>query len=193
MKIYKVFISSTFKDLQEERKGVIDALLSINCMPIAMEFFPGSEREPIDLITQKMDECDYYLLVVKGKYGSIHVEKGVSFSELEYDYAIGKNIPTLIFLYSEPQNLRVIETENDYALKKKLEEFLQKIVRHTVYGWTNPENLARGIAISMDYLVKHNPREGYSRLDTAAKDQNYLNAGIKTFDRIEKQEKNRVY
>ena len=36
-KKYSVFVSSTYTDLQEERKKVIDALLQMNCFPIGME------------------------------------------------------------------------------------------------------------------------------------------------------------
>ena len=39
-KIFQVFVSSTFEDLQEERKEVMQALLELDCMPAGMELFP---------------------------------------------------------------------------------------------------------------------------------------------------------
>lgn len=188
-KIFKVFISSTFEDLKEERKAVIDALLSINCMPIAMEFFPGSELEPVEVIRQKMDECDYFLLVVKGKYGSIHPETGISFTEMEYDYAIEHKIPTLIFLYSDIKNLKASEVEfEDPALKDKLESFREKVSKHTFAAWSNTDKLAREIIISMNFLIENSKKEGYVRVDKKL----YKNQ-VKTFDQVDIQEKKFSY
>ena len=39
-KRYQVFISSTFEDLQEERRQVMQALLALDCIPTGMELFP---------------------------------------------------------------------------------------------------------------------------------------------------------
>ncbi len=38
-KKYQVFVSSTYKDLKEERSGVITAVLGIGCIPVAMDSF----------------------------------------------------------------------------------------------------------------------------------------------------------
>ncbi len=37
---YQVFVSSTYRDLQEERQQVIQALLELDCIPAGMELFP---------------------------------------------------------------------------------------------------------------------------------------------------------
>ena len=44
-KRYQVFVSSTFEDLQEERKEVMQALLELDCIPSGMELFPASNAE----------------------------------------------------------------------------------------------------------------------------------------------------
>lgn len=41
----QVFISSTFKDLVEERRAVIQTLLEADCIPAGMELFPASDDE----------------------------------------------------------------------------------------------------------------------------------------------------
>lgn len=43
-KRYQVFVSSTFEDLQEERREVMQALLSLNCIPTGMELFPAADE-----------------------------------------------------------------------------------------------------------------------------------------------------
>ena len=49
-KRYQVFVSSTFEDLQEERREVMQALLSLDCIPTGMELFPAADDESWELI-----------------------------------------------------------------------------------------------------------------------------------------------
>ena len=39
-KRYQVFVISTYQDLQQERQEVMQALLSLDCIPTGMELFP---------------------------------------------------------------------------------------------------------------------------------------------------------
>jgi hypothetical protein len=70
-KKYQVFISSTYIDLQEERQEVMNALLELDCIPSGMELFPATNEEQWDLIKDVIDECDYYVLILGGRYGSL--------------------------------------------------------------------------------------------------------------------------
>jgi len=38
-------VSSTFRDLVEERQQVIQALLELDCIPAGMELFPAADDE----------------------------------------------------------------------------------------------------------------------------------------------------
>lgn len=42
-KRYQVFISSTFRDLQQERQAVLRAVLELDHMPAGMELFPAGD------------------------------------------------------------------------------------------------------------------------------------------------------
>jgi hypothetical protein len=44
---YQVFVSSTFSDLTEERKHVMQALLATKCIPSGMELFPAASTEQL--------------------------------------------------------------------------------------------------------------------------------------------------
>lgn len=46
-KFYQVFVSSTYKDLVEERLRISKGLLKKNCMPVGMEYFPATNRNEI--------------------------------------------------------------------------------------------------------------------------------------------------
>jgi hypothetical protein len=96
-KKYQVFVSSTYEDLQEERKAVMEALLQMNCFPVGMEYFNAADDSQWDVITSLIDECDYYVLIVAGRYGSIDEASGISYTQKEYEYAVKKNVPVISF------------------------------------------------------------------------------------------------
>ena len=69
-KRYQVFISSTFVDLKAERLAVLNQLLSINCIPVGMELFPAADEEQFAYIKKLIDESDYYVVIIAGRYAS---------------------------------------------------------------------------------------------------------------------------
>ena len=69
-KKYQVFISSTYEDLKEERKNVIETLLMIDCIPAGMEAFCAADEEQFEYIKKVIDLCDYYVLIIGKRYGS---------------------------------------------------------------------------------------------------------------------------
>src|ERR1700759_5047856 len=89
---YQVFISSTFRDLQEERQKVLQAVLELRAFPSGMEMFPSADDEQWQFIQEEILSSDYYVVVVAGKYGSL-ASDGRSFTEKEYDFAISSAKP----------------------------------------------------------------------------------------------------
>ena len=49
-KIYKIFISSTFKDLKDHRQKVIDAILKMQYLLVGMEMFNVSSDSQREII-----------------------------------------------------------------------------------------------------------------------------------------------
>ncbi len=70
-KRYQVFVNSTYTDLMEERNEVMQALLELNCMPAGMELFPAANEDQWNWIKRVIDESDYYVVIVAGRYGSV--------------------------------------------------------------------------------------------------------------------------
>ena len=81
---YQVFVSSTFADLKDERQKVIQALMEMDCIPAGMELFPAANDEQWEFIKRVIDDCDYYILIIGGRYGSLTSE-GISYTEKEFD------------------------------------------------------------------------------------------------------------
>ncbi len=99
-KKYQVFVSSTFSDLIDERQEVMQALLELDCIPVGMELFPAADDDQWTLIKGLIDDCDYYVLIQAGRYGSIG-PSGKSYTQMEYEYALEKDIPIISFLHSD--------------------------------------------------------------------------------------------
>jgi len=49
-KKYQVFISSTYSDLIDERRKVLDILLMADCIPAGMEAFVATDIEQFEVI-----------------------------------------------------------------------------------------------------------------------------------------------
>jgi hypothetical protein len=69
-KKYQVFISSTYTDLVQERQIILRSILDLGHIPSGMELFSAADEEQVAYIKKIIDECDYYVLVIGGRYGS---------------------------------------------------------------------------------------------------------------------------
>src|SRR5258708_26313078 len=99
-KRYQVFVSSTFLDLQEERQEVIQALLELDCIPAGMELFPSADDDQWTLIKNIIDDSDYYLVIIGGRYGS-ESPTGLSYTRMEYEYALSQKKPVIGFVHKD--------------------------------------------------------------------------------------------
>ena len=89
---FSIFISSTYEDLKKERQALVGVALENNFIPVGMEQFHAAPTSQWNVITKMIDECDFYLLVIGARYGSIDEETGISYTEKEYNYAKTKGL-----------------------------------------------------------------------------------------------------
>jgi len=89
----QVFVSSTFKDLKEERQAAVSAILMLGHIPAGMELFTANDKSQWETIERWIDESDVYILILGGRYGSIDEATGKSYTEKEFDYAVKKKKP----------------------------------------------------------------------------------------------------
>ena len=95
-KKHQVFVSSTYEDLQVERQEVMHVLLELDCIPSGMELFPAANDSQWELIKGVIDDCDYYVVIIAGRYGSTG-PSGISYTEMEYRYAVEQGKPVVAF------------------------------------------------------------------------------------------------
>jgi hypothetical protein len=166
-KRYQVFVSSTYADLKDERQKVIQTLMEMDCIPSGMELFPASDEEQFDFIKRIIDDCDYYLLIIGGRYGSTTAE-GISFTEKEFDYAISKGLKIIAFLHGDPQAISVGKTDNNPELAERLTTFREKAqTSRLVKYWQKPEELPGMVALSLSKTIKTYPAVGWIRATSA--------------------------
>jgi Domain of unknown function (DUF4062) len=163
-KIYKVFVSSTYDDLREERAEVQKALLKLNCLPVGMELFPAADDETWSFVREQIDDSDYYVVLISGRYGSLAPD-GVSFTEKEYDYARSSDKPSIAFVHADRRQILSGKVESDPERLKKLDSFISKVKLRPIRLFTTPHQLATEVIASFVDLMNRRPAVGFIRAD----------------------------
>ena len=125
-KRYQVFVSSTYADLKEERQKVIQALMELDCIPAGMELFPAADEEQFEFIKRVIDDCDYYLLIVGGRYGSLTAQ-GISYTEQEYEYALNRGLKVVALIHEKPDEIPFGKSEQHPELRNLLQAFRDRV------------------------------------------------------------------
>jgi len=121
----QVFVSSTFTDLVEERQSAVSAILKAGHIPAGMELFTAGDKSQLEIIKRWINESDVYMLILGGRYGSIEPESGLSYTELEYNYALEIEKPLFACVINDEaleikvkdKGTSVTENENPKLLK----------------------------------------------------------------------------
>jgi hypothetical protein len=167
---YQVFVSSTYEDLREERQQATQAILEAGCFPSGMELFPASDDTQWELIKRVVEESDYYVVIVAGRYGSLGPE-GLSYTEMEYDYAVAKGIPVLGFVREDIGDVRFNDTEKSDKGRKKLEVFRKKVMSRTCRKYSTASELGMAVMKSLMTEARIRPRIGWVHADQARSDE----------------------
>ncbi|MBI4232494.1 DUF4062 domain-containing protein [Candidatus Peregrinibacteria bacterium] len=147
---YQVFTSSTYEDLRDWRKGLIEKILELEHISYGMESFSAGTEEDWLVIKKAIDQCDIYVVLVGACFGSTFRNTGESFTQREFYYARDKaKKPILAFvldddevktvrkqfaaeiLKSEKQNKRA---EAERANESKLQNFREEVKKLDAKG-----------------------------------------------------------
>lgn len=155
---YQVFISSTYTDLLEERQAAVEAILKKGHIPAGMELFTAGDKSQWEIIKKWIDDSDIYFLLLGGRYGSIDNATGLSYTEMEYNYAIEKNKPFFaLCLADEILDKKPVEIIKDFDLKNpKYIAFKEKITKKMCAFPQNIDQIKNEINHSLDNLISEN-------------------------------------
>jgi hypothetical protein len=128
-------VSSTFTDLKEHRKKVIEAIESSDYLPKVME--RDSARADVDVIDSSLKmvrDSAAYVGVISLKYGQTPFcpdrnPDRLSITELEFNEAMKLARPVLLFIMDEKHLATKADIERDQEKEKKLDAFRERAKR----------------------------------------------------------------
>ncbi|MCD4766153.1 MAG: DUF4062 domain-containing protein [Methanosarcinales archaeon] len=124
----KIYVSSTFKDLEECREKVRLVLRQMKHEDVAMEYYVAEDRRPVDKCLEDVAACDLYVGIFAWRYGYIPPGYDKSITELEYRKAVETGKKCHIFLLHEdaPWPRKFVDKGDDAQkiddLRKELSE-----------------------------------------------------------------------
>ena len=165
-KKFQVFISSTYTDLVEAREKATKVILDLYHLPVGMEMFSADDDDQWKIITDAIDVSDYYVLIVGHRYGSL-TNKGISYTEKEFNYAKSKKIPIISFIRHRDVPVSNSDRESVVASAKKLEKFIEKAKNGKMCSfWKDTSDLERQIAIALPKAFAKHQGIGWVRGNT---------------------------
>jgi hypothetical protein len=165
----QVFVSSTFTDLKEERQAAVSAILKAGHIPAGMELFTAGDQSQMAIIKRWIDDSDVYMLILGGRYGSVEETTGISYTELEYDYAVeqGKSVFAVV-VQDDALEGRVREKGTDYIEKespRQLAQFREKVLKNISSFYSDPKDIRLCVYESLSDFENNRQLKGWVPAD----------------------------
>ncbi|MBC8492458.1 MAG: DUF4062 domain-containing protein [Chloroflexi bacterium] len=152
MKPTRIFISSTWEDLQPEREAVEEALHRMQDTAFAgMEYFGSRPETPKEVSLAEVDRSDVYIGIFAHRYGS-------GITEAEYHRARERDIPCLIYLKDDSVPVPPAYIERDPEKIAKLGALKRELKKHhTVSTFKSPDRLATQVVADLHNFLRSAP------------------------------------
>jgi len=151
--VIKVFLSSTFEDLTEHRKAVLEVLHRMKADVQAMEYFGSRPDGPESACTQEISECDVLLGIYAWRYGWQPDPEGPSITEQEFEWAVQSGKKCLCYRIDPefPWKKKFIDSG---PAGDRLARFKTKVGQLVVSNFTSPDDLAKRVAADLGNLLR---------------------------------------
>ena len=135
-----VAISSTMRDLADHRRAAVEACQKVGARPLMVERMAesfGAIHAAYDVV----DQADIYLGIFGFRYGYVPPGGDRSIVELEYDRAVARAIPRLVYFMSDRHPVQVQDVERGTGALKlsELKDRIQHSNSVTYFG--SPDEL----------------------------------------------------
>ena len=120
----KIYISSTFSDLQDERRAAARAIDRLGHHAVAMEGYAACDQRPIDRCLADVRSCQAYVILCAFRYGFIPPGQEKSITHLEFDEATKSGIPRFVFLLRDDAPWPVSRLDADLKKVKQFRDLL---------------------------------------------------------------------
>lgn len=183
--VVRVFVSSTWLDLQPEREAVQTAVHRLReTKYVGMEYFGSRDETTQRASLDEVDRSQVYVGIIGGRYGS-------GITEDEYRRARERELPC--FIYFKPDTaIPAAGRETDTAKAAQLATWRKELTRnHTHNEFRNPDDLAAKVTADLHrWLVEEflEPRlERSARGEVPRAETERLLAAIKDLGTINQQ------
>jgi len=165
-KKFQIFVSSTYSDLADIRREVIDSIQRMNHFAVGMEQFSADDDEQWEIIQETIQQTDYYICLIGHRYGSIGND-GLSYTEMEWNYAKELGIPIMSFVRDRNTATTPGQRDSDSALARKLESFIEKTTAAKMVDfWSDPKDLNTKVVTALHKAFSRKPRPGWIRTES---------------------------
>lgn len=165
----QIFVSSTFLDLIPERQAAVSAILKAGHIPAGMELFTAGDKSQMDTIKKWIDESDVYMLILGGRYGSTESTTGISYTELEYDYAVETNKPLFAVVITDPALEKKVQVGGTAFLEKEntkeLKQFRQKVLSNISSFFEDEKDIRLSVHESLSDFASSRELKGWVQAD----------------------------
>ena len=182
----KIYVSSTFVDLQEYRERVSRVLRQMGHEDVAMEYYVAEDRRPVDKCLADVAACDLYIGIFAWRYGWVPKAKNrkkLSITEMEFRQAVLTSKKCLTFVLDSKTAWPPDFIDDDKTKIKKLRAELGEA--HGAVPFASPDHLASQVSVAVrkwEQAHGHIPAAArISELDLEA----YFNALRKRYQRID--------
>lgn len=132
-----------------------------------MELFTAGDESQMEVIKQRIDESDVYLMILAGRYGSIEPNSGKSYTQLEYAYAVAQEKPLFACVINsnalderiKTRGKNCSETDNP----QKLEEFKALILSKMVRFWDDTKDIKISVGETLAHFSRREDLKGWIR------------------------------
>lgn len=161
----QVFVSSTFTDLIAERQAAVGAILKAGHIPAGMELFTAADQSQMEIIKRWIDESDVYMLILGGRYGSVESTSNISYTELEYDYAVQQGKPLFAVVIKEDALEKKIQLLGSSVMEKdsqkELKLFREKVLAKMSSFFADEKDIKLAVHESLSEFSQNRQLNGW--------------------------------
>jgi hypothetical protein len=175
----RIFISSTFVDLRQEREAAAEALRRSQLVPWGMELFVSEPSSPLEVCLEQLQLSDAVVLIIGFKAGSLIPDSpGLTYTGAEFQLAQKLGRPVFAFFKTEGGS--PVNKETDPAKKKALDDFRSAVTSANITPtyFDSPGRLQVELLLAMDNwnakgrpgarLVFTTPSEFFAQFESGA-------------------------
>jgi hypothetical protein len=147
----------------------VAAVLKAGHIPAGMELFSAGDRSQLETIRSWINQSDAYMLILGGRYGTIEPDSGISYTELEFNYAVELGKPLFAVVISESGLDAKLKAKGADMIERAhgglLRDFRAKVLSNISSFFDEPKDIRLAVFESLPDLGRNKDLIGWVRGD----------------------------